>query len=126
MDFYWLFKRYSIAESFPEAFVTSKVSAVGQNAQPSKNGKAKMNFNDLRTIFSGVCTDILVDDTDDTVTDLHFVLGQLRETQENVSGLNDSDLSAIKVVNLLLPAVNVIASKTAICSVVKTEHVCYR
>ena len=34
--------------------------------QPSKNGKAKMNFknfNDLCTIFSGVCVDI--DDTDD-------------------------------------------------------------
>lgn len=69
--------------------------------------------------FLQFVTDILVDDTDNPVTDLHFVLGQLRETQENVSGLNDSDLSAIKVLNLLLPAVNVIASKTAICSVVR-------
>ena len=78
--------------------------------QSSKNGKEKMNFknfNDLCTIFSGVCADI--DDTDDPVTGL---LGQLRETQENVSGLNESDLTAMKVVNLLLPAMNVITSKT--------------
>jgi len=36
----------------------------------------------------------------------------LRETQENDSGLNESDLTAIEVINLLLPAVNVITSKT--------------
>ena len=78
-------------------------------SQPTnKSGKGKMkNFADLCAVFMDACSDI--EDCDgDPVSDL---IEQLRASSQNVSGLNESDMTAIKVVNLLLPAVNVISSK---------------
>lgn len=75
--------------------------------QPPKNGKAKMKtFNDLCAVFADACSDI-EEGNGDPVTGL---IENLRTSAQNVSGLNESDQTAIKVVNLLLPAVNVISS----------------
>ncbi|CAG2212946.1 unnamed protein product [Mytilus edulis] len=75
--------------------------------QPPKNGKAKMKtFNDLCAVFTDACSEI-EEGNGDPVTGL---IENLRTFAQNVSGFNESDQTAIKVVNLLLPAVNVISS----------------
>ena len=78
-----------------------------QPSNSNKSGKGKLkNFNDICTVFTEACSD-LEEGIDDPVAGL---IDQLRNTSQSVSSLNESDLTAIKVVNLLLPAVNAISS----------------
>ncbi|CAC5376004.1 unnamed protein product [Mytilus coruscus] len=75
---------------------------------PSKNGSKKQKgFTDLCNNFVEACAEMNLD-SQDAVSEL---ITQLRSSSENQQGLSDSDMVAIKVVNLLLPAVSVIATK---------------
>ncbi|CAC5384687.1 unnamed protein product [Mytilus coruscus] len=74
----------------------------------SKNdSKKQKGFTDLCNNFVEACAEMNLDNQD-PVSEL---ITQLRSSSENQQGLSDSDMVAIKVVNLLLPAVSVIATK---------------
>ncbi|CAC5414121.1 unnamed protein product [Mytilus coruscus] len=67
----------------------------------SKNGSKKQKgFTDLCNNFVEACAEMNLDNQD-PVSEL---ITQLRSSSENQQGLSDSDMVAIKVVNLLLPA----------------------
>jgi len=68
------------------------------------------SFNDVCNNFADACSDIDFE-TDDPASDL---LATLRATTENSQGLNESDMTAVKVMQLLLPAVNVLTNRMVI------------
>ena len=100
-------------------------------SQPAnKSGKRKMkSFSDC-SVFTDACADY----SDSDGHPVSELIEQLRISSQNINGLNESDMTAIKVVNLLLPAVNLSSSKIVgkcvseqdvkinkICSVVRTN-----
>lgn len=77
----------------------------------AKAGVSKKNtFNNLCNAFAAACTDAsMSDDSEDLTNDL---LELLQSTTANYQGMNESDIAAVKVVNLILPAMNFIASRS--------------
>lgn len=92
-----------------------------QKSGVEKKGKS---FNDVCSNFTNACSDINMEGDDPTSE----LLDLLRETTDNAQELNESDLTAVKVVKLLLPAVSVLSSrmvmKTAESQDVKIYKVC--
>ena len=74
---------------------------------PSK----KKTFNDLCASFTDACNEVvnLEDSSDDLVNELIYILRNATLSNQN---LNESNIAAIKVTNLLIPAVNFISGKT--------------
>jgi hypothetical protein len=74
---------------------------------PSK----KKTFNDLCASFTDAGNEAvnLEDSSDDPVNELIDILRNATSSNQN---LNESDIAAIKVTNLLIPAVNFISAKT--------------
>lgn len=94
-----------------------------------KGGNKTKTFMDLCNVFSDACSEM--DGEENIVSEL---LDQLKTSSLNISGLSESDLTAIKVVNLLLPAVNTISTNVVgkhvqgqdrklekLCSMVRTN-----
>ena len=77
--------------------------------QTGKGIKGK-SFNDVCNNFADACSEIDFE-TDDLASDL---LPTLQATTENSQGLNESDMTAVKVVQLLLPVVNVLINRMVI------------
>lgn len=76
---------------------------------PKANGGKKNAFVNLCNTFADACSDA----ADEANDDPNELLDLLRSaSQNNQQALNESDVAAIKVVNLLLPAVNLIAQKS--------------
>ncbi|VDI07398.1 Hypothetical predicted protein, partial [Mytilus galloprovincialis] len=69
----------------------------------------KKSFNEVCNNFTEACSDLSDKmEAGDPTTDL---LNLLRATTEGNQGLNESDITAVKVIKLLLPAVSVISSR---------------
>ena len=79
--------------------------------QTKNNASKKKTLNDLCASFTDAGNEAvnLEDSSDDPVNELIDILRNATSSNQN---LNESDIAAIKVTNLLIPAVNFISAKT--------------
>ena len=79
--------------------------------QTKNNASKKKTLNDLCASFTDAGNEAvnLEDSSDDPVNELIDILRNATSSYQN---LNESDIAAIKVTNLIIPAVNFISAKT--------------
>ena len=105
------FKKYE-EELWQSAVVNLASSEEKETCLSKKNNAYKKNtFNYLCASFTDACNEAvnLEDSSDDRVNELIDILRNATSSNQN---FNESDIAAIKVTNLLIPAVNFISVKT--------------
>lgn len=80
-----------------------------QNKGNPRNAKPGKTFDDICKTFNNACADISTDSPNPASELLTLIK---TSTDESHSQLNESDLTALKVMQLMLPAVNVLTTKS--------------